>query len=176
MRFGTSRGTLESFEDTPYGGDTIVFGSEGRSVIGQTLWLSKWAVTAFIVVLCAWLFVYISGLFPYLGRADRGERLGLGSSVQSNASPFGLKRMILFKGQVAFFEYDVRSETGGQIMLDLKPFPDPNFTDGMQKIAGPAQGRAEFVVQETGVYEFYHDFSLNGTGGSTQYGVAWGAR
>lgn len=125
--------------------------------------------------LCIWVFLYISALFPYLGYAERGERLGPGFSVNSGVGEYGVSRMLLFEGQTAFIDYDVQSDSGGRVYLDIKPVTTFGFSDHMQYAEANTTGRYEYVIPATGVYEFDHDFSLNGIRGSTQYTASWGA-
>ena len=157
------RGETALYSDKPYG-STI---SAGK--------VTKNGTFALGLILIAWLFVYISGIFPYLGSAERSERLGMGISAKSDSGGFGMSRMLLFAGQTAFIDYNVKSDTGGEVWIDIKPLTTLGYSDNVQKIRGNASGRYEFVVPSTGVYEFDHEFSLNGTGGATHYSVSWGA-
>ncbi len=127
-------------------------------------------------VLCLWLFLYISTIFPYLGSASRSENLGPGVSLNAGSGNFGLSKMILFEGQTAFFDYKIDSTDAGAVRLDVRPFTTFGASENLKVIEGTGQGTVEFVVTKTGLYEFRHDFSLNGTSGRTEYQVTWGAR
>ncbi|MDJ0643602.1 MAG: hypothetical protein QNJ15_12365 [Erythrobacter sp.] len=130
---------------------------------------------AVIGVLCLWMFLYVSTLFPYLGTASKGETKFPLGSVDASMPTIGTERMLLFKGQTAFIDYNVNSSDGGGVHFDVKPVMQFGFSDQTQVIRGNQSGRIEFEVKETGFYRFYHRFSLNGLSGSTSYSASWGA-
>lgn len=138
----------------------------------RTLKIGLGAVTG---VHCLWIFLYVSTLFPYLGTSTKGETKFVGGSLDTGMPTIGTQRMLLFKGQKAFFEYKVNSTDGGGVRFDVKPVMKFGFSDQTQVISDNQSGRIEFEVQETGFYKFYHDFSLNGVSGSTSYSASWGA-
>jgi len=121
------------------------------------------------------VFVYISGIFPYLGRAGDENRTSVGVSTSVGKYDFGLSTMFLFKGQTAFFEYESRSAEGA-ITLDVKPVTMFGYSDSVHRISGKQDGVAEFPIESTGLYVFEHEPALGRGYGRTSYSVSWGAR
>ncbi|WP_040464329.1 hypothetical protein [Erythrobacter sp. NAP1] len=157
----------EYYEGPPGGqrvaasGTLISFGKNGSLIFGGALIL--------------WLFLYVSTIFPYLGQAQQSQMSGAGFNVSGGVSNFGTQRMFLVAGQTAFFEYDVKGDEDAGVRFDLHAWPNAAFSDQSQTITGTQSGRAEFVVEKTGFYSFYHDFSTNAPGSKTSYSVSWGA-
>lgn len=128
-----------------------------------------------VAVLCLWIFVYISGLYPYLGKAGDDNRSSAGVSTSIGKYNYGVGMMLLFKGQTAFFEYDSTSPEG-EITLDVKTVSTLGYSDAMQRVKGVKQGTAEFPIETTGLYRFDQEPALGRTFGRTSYSVSWGAR
>lgn len=140
--------------------------------------LGKFAGPAFYAVvaaLCVWVFVYISGLYPYLGTAGDDNRSSLGISTSVGGYSYGTSVMLLFEGQTAFFEYDSTSSEG-EITLDVKTLNRLGYSDAMQRVKGAQNGIAEFPITSTGLYRFDQEPALGRTYGRTSYSVSWGAR
>lgn len=128
-----------------------------------------------VAVLCLWVFVYISGLYPYLGKAGDDNRSATGTSTSIGKYDYGIGTMLLFKGQTAFFEYESTSPEG-EITLDVKTVTTLGYSDAMQRVKGVQKGTAEFPIETTGLYRFDHEPALGRTYGRTTYSVSWGAR
>ncbi|MGB5723655.1 MAG: hypothetical protein WBM39_04510 [Parasphingorhabdus sp.] len=140
---------------------------------GKALWRVAYAATA---VLSAWIFVYISGLFPYLGFEQRSEQYFPGGKTSLNGIPaFGTKTMLLFAGQTAFIDYDIETSGQGGIYLDVKPFYHLGFSGNEQKLNGSQNGRVEFPIEQTGIYQFRSATGYFGTDHRISYKLSWGA-
>ncbi|MEL7189119.1 MAG: hypothetical protein AAGK17_06165 [Pseudomonadota bacterium] len=131
---------------------------------------------AIVGALAVWLFLYISTIFPYLGYSSQNETLGPGVSLSAGSKDVGLTTMLLFEGQTAFIDYEVASTENGKVILDVKPISTFGFSENKQDIEAGTKGTYEVEIEKTGLYEFRHDFSLNGISGTTEYRVSWGAR
>lgn len=125
--------------------------------------------------LCFWIFVYVSGLFPYLGTGRVDNRSVPGVQTNIGSTGVGVRTMLLFKGQTAFFEYKSTSPES-EITLDVKPVITLGYSDAMQRVKGNATGIAEFPIEQTGLYRFRHEPALGRRFGRTSYSVSWGAR
>ena len=125
--------------------------------------------------LCLWVFVYASGIYPYLGEGRVDNRSAPATQTDIASFDLGLSMMVLFKGQTAFFEYDVTSPQS-EITFDLRPATHIGYTDRRQRIAGVGTGKVEFPVTNTGLYVFRHEPALGRLHGHTKYTVSWGAR
>ncbi|QJB68326.1 hypothetical protein [Parasphingorhabdus halotolerans] len=136
-----------------------------------------WGFYLFTAVLSIWLFVYISGLFPYLGYEHRTHHYHKFSSNEGVvSSSLGPNSMFLVKGQTAFYDYDMKvtKQTSG-MWLDIRPIYEIGISDNAKWIHGDQQGRWEYEVPETGVYSFKHDVNHRAFDSKVTYDVSWGA-
>jgi hypothetical protein len=125
-------------------------------------------------LLCLWLFVYISGVFPYLGwgRADNYSSTGTQTDIGSMS--LGVSSMFLFEGQTAFIDYEMETPDSA-ITLDVKPILTIGYSDNVYRLKGVESGRAEFLIEKSGLYTFEHEPALGRPYGHTKYSVSWGA-
>ena len=134
------------------------------------------AFYAFTAALSLWVFVYGSGLFPYLGSAD----------IENTSAPpfggepgysisFGLGTMLLFEGQTAFYEYESTSDKS-EITFDVKPLTVLGYSENMHRVRGKGSGTIEIPITKTGLYNFRQGPALGRPYGKTAYTVSWGAR
>ncbi len=143
---------------------------------GRKVWkLSGSAFYVPLAALCAWIFVYISGLYPYLGTAGDNNRSSFATSTSVGKYNFGLSTMLLFKGQTAFIEYKATGEDG-KVSLDIGPSGSLGYSDSRIRVKGKQTGTLEVPIESTGLYDFEHEPSLGRGHGHTQYKVRWGAR
>lgn len=129
----------------------------------------------FTAVLCLWVFAYGSGLFPYLGTAERDVTKAPGTSSSPGGLDMGLSTMLLFEGQTAFYEYK-STAPAGDITFDVKLISIPGYSPAMKRIKGVSQGRLEFPIAQTGLYTFRHGPATGSGYVRTAYEASWGAR
>jgi hypothetical protein len=135
-----------------------------------------YALTAFLSV---WVFVYISGLFPYLGRIEHiNSHSGIFSNRDSSLGTFKVPRAYLFKGQTVFIDYlaEVEGESSVRIYLEGAPgyrlgfWPHTHFD-----VKGNGKGRLYYTVPESGFYNVEANaFAWKGNY-RINYTIAWGA-
>lgn len=150
-------------------------GEQRIAASGTVIKLGKNTSLVLSGALILWVFLYVSTIFPYLGRAEQTQANSVGFNVSGGTTNLGTQSMFLFPGQTAFFEYDVRGDEGAGVRFDVHSWPYTGFSDQVQTIEGTRSGRAEFVIEKAGFYSFYHDFSINAPGTKSRYSVAWGA-
>jgi hypothetical protein len=143
---------------------------------------ASWGFYAFTALLSAWLFLYLSGLFTTLGWAEGSERHGANAIRLADDSGFGLPGIYLFKGQKAWWDYDVAVEgEGGVRILIGKAVPSRDFIVRARHLDATGKGRFEVVAPESGFYTFSHELEPIGgpfggaRPGSTRYKLRWGA-
>lgn len=128
-----------------------------------------------LAVLCLWVFAYGSGLFPYLGSSElEDHHAPLFQGKPGYSMGFGTNTMLLFEGQTAFYEYKSTSAEG-EITFDVKPLSVLGYSPEMKRVKGVAEGRFEFPIAKTGLYQFRHGPALGRRYGTTAYSVSWGA-
>lgn len=143
--------------------------------------LAAWSFYAFTAVASLWLFLFLSGLMPWLGYAEGSSRHGSAGVRLRDDSGVGLPAMFLFKGQKAVWDYDVTVEgDDGLILRVSKTPPQPDFIVKTLRVERSGKGRFEVVAPATGLYAFDHELlpigALFGPAkpGSTRYKLRWG--
>ena len=121
------------------------------------------------------------GLIDTLGYESRRVTFsGLASGTKSS-SGFGLKRMLLFRGQTFYADYDVEVRQGSFRIGILKTFgPIGDKPHYVKSITESGSGEVTFEIPETGLYSMYFEGSVlggkRGRGYDVSYSVLWGAR
>jgi len=143
--------------------------------------IAAWVFYAFIAIASLWLFLFVSGLMPWLGYAEGSSRHGTAGVRVRDDSSFGMPAMFLVKGQKAVWDYDVTIEGDDGLILKIgKTPPQPDFIVRTLRIERSAKGRFEVVAPATGLYSFDHELlpigALFGPAkpGSTRYRLYWG--
>jgi len=143
--------------------------------------IAAWAFYVFTALASLWLFLFLSGLMPWLGAAEGSSRHGTAGARLRDDSSFGLSAMFLFKGQKAVWDYDVTVEgDDGLILRVSKTPPQPDFIVKTLRIEQNTKGRFEVVAPATGLYAFDHELLPTGAllgpvePGSTRYKLRWG--
>lgn len=143
--------------------------------------IAAWAFYAFTAFASIWLFLFVSGLFPWLGYAEGSSRHGTAGVRVRDDSGIGMPAMFLVKGQKAVWDYDVTVEgDDGLILRVSKTPPQPDFIVKTLRIEQSAKGQFEVVAPATGLYGFEHELLPIGTlfgpakPGSTRYRLRWG--
>ena len=144
-----------------------------RSAVSKVIF---WTVT---VCLTAWVFGYVSGLFPYLGMMNF-SRIGLGLPLPAETSlgTATVPRAYLFKGQTVFIDYDIVATPHAWVAILLEgdsrlhwhgwPYSgyDVNTT---------GKGRLVYRVPESGFYKV-RTLGMGGYGDhALSYHITWGA-
>jgi len=142
---------------------------------GLTVWL----------LFCAWVFVYLSGLFPYLGYKSMTE--GFVPMARTNfpySSSRGLdawqETFLFFEGQQVFIDYTVEIRSGSLWLFvrPWAPFPDVWDRATQLRVTANGHGRLTHRVARTGLYSVAAQPS-NASGPGSAYDVtytaAWGA-
>ena len=137
--------------------------------------LSSYGFYGVVAVLSVWTFLFVSGLFPWIGYARVDERTSFATRVSAGNLDLGLKTMLLFEGQTAFYEYRSTSPES-DITFDVKPITTLGYSDAMQRVKGKSSGRIEFPITQTGLYQFDQEPALGRGFVHTAYTVKWGAR
>jgi hypothetical protein len=144
---------------------------------------AAWTFYAFTAAASLWLFLYASGIHPWLGFAEGSARHGAAGVRVSDDSSGGLSTMLLFKGQKAIWDYDVQVEGSNGVRLRVAATPPQRgFIVRMQRIEATGRGRFEVVVPATGLYRFDYELEPLGTlagparPGSVRYRLHWGAQ
>lgn len=158
-------------------------GAHRVSLGGGRIALPGWLFYPFVALLSAWVFVYISGLFPYLGYKSGGHvsspagigrvQYGTGDNDQVQTH-----RMFLVAGQTAIVDYDVTVRQG-QLSVSLHQGMmgiGPAIVE--QGIATTGTGRISAKVPGTGIYTltFRPTYRLNSGTMQTDvsYTLWWG--
>jgi hypothetical protein len=143
--------------------------------------ITAWAFYVFTALASLWLFLFLSGLMPWLGTAEGSSRHGTAGVRVRGDSGFGLPAMFLFKGQRAVWDYDVIVEGDDGLILRVgKTPPQPDFIVKMLRIEQSAKGRFEVIAPATGLYTFDYELVPIGAlfgpakSGSTRYMLRWG--
>jgi hypothetical protein len=160
----------------PAGGHRLALG-------GGRITLPGWLFYPFVALLSGWVFVYISGLFPYLGYKSGGlisspsgigrVQYGVGDNDQLQTH-----RMFLVGGQTAIVDYDVTVRKG-QLSVSLHPGMMAIGPALLQQgIATTGAGRIAVKVPSTGLYTltFRPTYRLNSGTMQTDvsYTLWWG--
>ena len=135
-----------------------------------------------LLIFAALLFVvigYQTGNFHTLGYESKTKRGG-GFTSSASGYTLGTKTMYFFKGQEVYADYDV-DVTAGSLLIRLHNYsgvmnPDMHFR---HRVAGDAQGRVNFAVEEDGFYRLVFEGSVlgnspPGSGYDIDYTVTWG--
>jgi hypothetical protein len=163
-------------DDDQEGGHRIRLG-------GGRFTLPAWLFYPFVALLSLWVFVYISGLFPYLGYKSGGHQTlpgpvgrvsyGIGDNDHMQAH-----RIFLFAGQTAIIDYDV-SVRKGQLKISVQEgfLPvGPKLVE--QGIAATSTGRVAVKVPNTGIYTIYfrptYRLDTPDTAADVSYTLWWG--
>jgi hypothetical protein len=143
--------------------------------------VAAWAFYAFTALASLWLFLFVSGLLPWLGYAEGSSRHGTIGARLRDDSGIGMPAMLLAKGQKAVWDYDVIVESkDGLILRVSKTPPQPDFIVKTLRIEQSRKGRFVVEAPAAGLYAF--DYELVPTGGllgpvapgSTRYRLYWG--
>lgn len=137
---------------------------------GPSVTLFKISGTVLAALTCIWLFLYISTIAPYLGTYS----YAYGGRVRGE-SGFGVHTMLLFKGQEAFMEYEVKrgSRNARPYTFDIQPWPAVIHSPDAVYVRGQAKGTLRVKIEKTGVYHFYSNAPYLV---EADYTVTWGAR
>jgi hypothetical protein len=143
--------------------------------------IAAWAFYALTAFASLWLFLFLSGLMPWLGTAEGSSRHGKAGARLRDDSSLGLSAMFLIKGQKAVWDYDVAVEgDDGLILRVSKTPPQPDFIVKTLRIEQSAKGRFEVIAPATGLYTFDYELVPIGAlfgpakSGSTRYMLRWG--
>ena len=135
-----------------------------------------------LLIFFALLFIvigYQTGTFQTLGYESKTKHGG-GFTSSASGYTLGTKTMYFFKGQEVFADYDV-DVTAGSLLIRMHNYSGVMNSDThfRHRVAGDAQGRVNFVVEEDGFYRFVFEGSVlgnspPGSGYDINYTVTWG--
>jgi hypothetical protein len=107
-------------------------------------------------ILSIWIFVYVSGLYPYLGYITHTNSYsGIFMKRDSGLGTFKVPRAYLFKGQTIFIDYKVQVEGEGSVRIALEGGPSYKLAFWPRThfdVKGSSKGRLYYVVPENGFY------------------------
>ena len=139
------------------------------------------AFYAFTALASLWLFLFVSGLLPWLGYAEGSSRHGTTGARLRDETSLGMPAMLLARGQKAVWDYDVTVEgRDGLILRIAKTPPQPGFVVKTLRIERTSKGRFVVEAPAAGLYAFDHELVPTGgllgpvTPGSTRYRLRWG--
>lgn len=171
MRYGETFGSItETSADRKYY-DIPLRRPDGSPAKPASMPLMSFGVKLTLAFFIVWLLAYISAAFPYLGTYSYSNKDSSWTSTES----FGLRSMILFEGQTAFIDYDLKAKKGpfAQAYVDIAPWPGLKGSSRQLHLNGNNNGTLSFIVPKTGVYTYRTRISL---GEVVSYSSTWGAR
>lgn len=140
-------------------------------------------IVAFALLLVAWLAVYATGVYPWLGYASLVRRSTSAGFLtiageERMGTEFGPDEFWFFRGQEIVIDYDAEIRAGSLVFHVFRPF-DGKLGDGVQHfVERSGKGRWTMPVKETGWYHVSIDPSVvrgAGKGWDLSYTVQWGA-
>lgn len=148
----------------------------------ETHWrVPGWLFYLLTAALSLWMFVYVAGLWPWLGWAEGSAKHGTSGARIAESTALGLPAMYLAEGQTAVWDYQVRVTGDAEILLKVgKVVPQPDFIVKVQRIRASGTGRFIVTAPTSGFYSFDHELAPVGGGfgrvapGSIYYRLYWG--
>ena len=124
---------------------------------------------------------YAAGLITTLGYESRRVTYGGGVSSGGAGGGFGLKKMLFFKGQTFYADYDATVRKGSLRIGVMEAFGQigkkPHY---VKSIKASGKGMVTYRIPKTSMYSIYFDGSVIGKGNAggydVTYSVRWGVR
>lgn len=134
-----------------------------------------------VVVVIAAGGLYAAGVISTLGYEKRHVTFSGFASGTETGGGLGLKKMVFFKGQTFFANYDVDVRTGSfRIAVRRNTGPIGGETHFDKRIGTSGPGEVTFEIPQTGFYSVIFEGSVlggkKGRGYDVAYSVEWGAR
>ena len=124
---------------------------------------------------------YAAGLITTLGYESRRVTYGGGVSSGGTGGGFGLKKMLFFKGQTFYADYEATVRKGSLRIGIMEAFGQPGKKPHyVTTIKSNSRGTVTYRIPKTSMYSIYFDGSVIGKGNSggydVSYSVRWGVR
>ncbi len=134
-------------------------------------------LTTLVILVAA----YGAGLITTLGYESRRVTYGGGVSSGATGGGFGLKKMLFFKGQTFYADYDATVRKGSLRIGVMEAFGQigkkPHY---VKTIKSSGKGTVTYRIPKTSMYSIYFDGSVIGKGRArgydVSYSVRWGVR
>ena len=127
-----------------------------RQLAGGSLSLPGWLFYPFTALAALWMFVYVSGLFPYLGHSSGTHETAFGGLGRTDvhigtAKPWQGHVVPMLKGQTVFVDYDVKIDSGYASLSITQGYISLRQLKHIE-LRGTTHGRLSVKADSTGFY------------------------